>query len=92
MFGDPLFSFDPVGLPAGYVRFVRVVSTAGAIAFAILTVYCYLATSRALNAHVQDIEAMLVLMKAGFLFVLTAVSGAMALICLFISFRCWMAR
>lgn len=83
-------SFDPTRLPEGYVRFVRAATTAGVAVFASAGVYGYVMLDRTLARKATDIEAVLLLMKAAFLFVLTGASAAMAVVLGIISIRCWL--
>jgi hypothetical protein len=86
------FTFDPSSLPASYVRVLRVLTTIGAILFAAATAYGWRATDAALSSKAHDIEAFLVFIKFIFCFVITAVSGTMALILTFLAVRCWTAE
>jgi len=85
------FSFDPTGMPRGYVRFVGTTTAFGAVLFGGLAVWGFIQTGRTLSAHGQDIMAVLQLMKAAFLFVITGVSGAMAAVLAWVTLRCWLS-
>ena len=90
----PIFdflTFDPEGLPAGYLRVLRVTMTAGALVFTGAGVWGYVMGHRALDEKVSDFTAMLILLKFFFLFAVTGVSFAMAVVLAIISIRCWRA-
>jgi hypothetical protein len=86
-----LRDFDPASMPRAYVRVVRAVTTTAAIALGTFAVYGFVAMGRTLNMHAADIDAILVLFKAGLLFLVSSVSAAMALAAGLVALRCWIA-
>lgn len=78
-------------MPRGYVRFVGITTAIGAVMFGGIAVWGFIQTDRTLSAHGRDIMAVLQLMKAAFLFVVTGVSGAMAVVLAWVTLRCWLS-
>ena len=84
-------AFDPQGLPRGYLVFLRIAMTAGAVVFGAIAIYGYGMADHALSERVSDIMAMFLFFKFLFFFAIAGVAAAMALILTFISYRCWRA-
>jgi hypothetical protein len=84
-------SFDPEGLPAGYLRFLRAATTLAGLVFSAIAIYAYVMANRTLNTHATDIMAMLLIFKFFFFFAVGGVSAGMALSLAIISYRCWRA-